>query len=131
MQHRAPQVQPSPEPARSRHTQPSSFPIEPGYGYGRIVARFLGNVMVDYMDQGKIATEACSLANVPSHLAMRIKVGTAILGHRHPTAGYEDYGDTTFTITKLFSPEEEAILRHHGATFPEVPPELRPEGYYG
>ena len=90
-----------------------------------------GRLEVDYVDnQGKLVTKVYSdTSSRPlPHDLKKLKVGEAVLSrfeaHRD---GYEDQ----LAATKVFSAREEMLLRSHGAIFPEVPPDLHQQGFYG
>lgn len=105
--------------------------------FGRVMK--VGNnrlkVEVDCESQGKILSHLISHPNTKSlpRKFRKLKVGTAVRCRQYSClqeAALEDQHHT-FIITLVYTKEEEEDLSRHGAVFPDVPPDLRPSGYYG
>ena len=88
-------------------------------------------VEVDYLhDNGEVYT-AYPIA--PYFLAQGLRVNDAVLFKQYEQLGeaMEDGHENTTPIMVIYSKEEEAELTSRGAYFPDCPPEMLPDGYYG
>ena len=87
-------------------------------------------VEVDYSYDGEVYT-TCHIA--PSFLARGLRVNDAVLFKEYDSLfeATEDGHEDTTPIMVIYSKEEEAQLTSRGAYFPDCPPEMLPDGYYG
>ena len=122
-------------PRRTIPTRPDS-----SHFYGRVVAvrdQLRGSkptgqkiVEVDYGDNGEVWT-----ANpvAPYFLARGLRVNDAVLFKQYEQLGeaMKDGHENNTPIMVIYSKEEEAQLTSRGAYFPDCPPEMLPDGYYG
>ena len=87
-------------------------------------------VEVDYRDNGEVWT-----ANpvAPYFLARGLRVNDAVLFKQYEQLGeaMKDGHENNTPIMVIYSKEEEAQLTSRGAYFPDCPPEMLPDGYYG
>ena len=99
------------------------------------VTNCYGRVEVDYIDkQGKLATKVFSNTSsrtLPDDLK-KLRVGQAVLCRQlSRTEAFQGGYKDRFSVTKVFSPTEEARLCSSGTVFPELPPDLHQQGFYG
>ena len=88
-------------------------------------------VEVDYLhDNGEVYT---TYPVAPYFLAQGLRVNDAVLFKQYEQLGeaMEDGHENTTPIMVIYSKEEEAELTSRGAYFPDCPPEMLPDGYYG
>ena len=107
--------------------------------YGRVVkvrtggAGTCSNVEVDFENQGEIFSHTF-WAHTTNPLAYnKLQVGNAVLCRHYPSwdAALQAGHSRPFALIKVYTELEEEMLRRRGAVFPDVPPDLRPNGYYG
>ena len=86
-------------------------------------------VEVDYRADDVYTT--CHTA--PYFLARGLRVNDAVLFKQYEQLGeaMKDGHENNTPILVIYSKEEEAQLTSRGAYFPDCPPEMLPDGYYG
>ena len=86
-------------------------------------------VEVDYRADDVYTT--CHTA--PYFLARGLRVNDAVLFKEYASLSEatEDGHEDTTPILVIYSKEEEAQLTSRGVFFPDCPPEMLPDGYYG
>ena len=130
----------SPPPATTPgSSHQAQIPTEPEDYYGRVV-------QVNKSDMGHLVTVDCeSQGNIFSHTFYdtsteplptkfrKLKVGTAVSCRQYPSLreARREGHHRDFVILQIYTKTKEEALKQHGATFPDVPPDLNPRGYYG
>ena len=90
-------------------------------------------VEVDSLSNGKISSHKVLAPRYDPEAFDKLKVGDAVLCRRYPSrdaALLAGHGQP-FTILQVLDEPDVTLLRQLGAAFPDVPPDLRPSGYYG
>ena len=138
---RVPQLKENLCPGIPRRTIPSR--PDSSHFYGRVVSvselqlqrdsRPTGKKVVEVeflQDNGEVST-AYPIA--PYFLARGLRVNDAVLFKVYDsmTEAKEDGHQDTTPIMVVYSKDEEAELTSRGAYFPDCPPEMLPDGYYG
>ena len=92
-------------------------------------------VEVDCEDQGEIFSHTFTSSDAKPLPAKfkKLKVGTAVRCRQYFDwhEAMKDGHNSTFVITQVYTKVKEGELQRQGAVFPDVPPDLRPNGYYG
>ena len=87
-------------------------------------------VMVDYINH---KARRLMTMTQPHFLARDLKPGDPVLFRRYDTQEEADQDNQMdkCPILMIYAPEEEAQLESLGVVFPELPPELHSDGFYG
>ena len=91
-------------------------------------------ITVDCESQGEIFSNFCYSSEDPLPAKFKkLKVGTAVRCRQYSSLqeARKEGHHRHFVITQIYTKIKEEALRKQGAIFPEVPPDLHPNGYYG
>ena len=98
---------------------------------GKTIARSLAEV--DCHSNGEFSSHKLLAPEDDPGAFDELNVGDAVLCCQYPNrdAALQAGHGHLLTILKVLDEPKVAVLRQYGAVFPDVPPDLRPSGYYG
>ena len=128
---------PGPPEAKPAPARPAGINGRPDYPWGRVVSTTTGShhlhataTVVYEDDQGQLNSD--TIPNIADRYIEKMKAGDAVLLARRKPNSSGQPPEYKVNLMRII-PEKEVgqirILR--GETFPEVPPDLHPGGYYG
>ena len=82
------------------------------------------------MYQGKVYNQDTT-APYWLHTTLRANDPVLLKMYHDPAEASDDGHEDYFPIMIVYNEEEEAELRSLGVLFPDFPPEMLPDGYYG